>query len=153
MIDARRILYASLILSAAMMHGGTIPMASAQVPPATTAPEAPVRPDRLTGPEAWKALIGNSATGKTSDGLRTDYYGADGSIKTLMDSELKTGKWRLQNDRVCIEYPSTSDDDDEEDEEGETCYRVTINGNYAVFVDEDGGGWRLRILTGNPKDL
>lgn len=120
--------------------------------PAETPSDQPPKPQRLTGVEAWKSLVGNSATGRTSDGIRTEYYAPDGTIKTLVDSELKTGKWRLQNERVCILYPP-SDDEDEEDEDGETCYRVTINGNYVVFIDDGGEGWRLRIVPGNPKDL
>jgi hypothetical protein len=126
------------------------PSAWAQASPPADAVDT-AKPQRLTGKEAWSTLLGNSATGKTSEGMRTDYYGADGTIKTLTDSDLQTGKWRLQNDRVCIEYPSSGDDDEED--EGETCYRITINGSYVVFVDEEGGGWRLRILTGNPKNL
>jgi hypothetical protein len=140
------------VLGAANALAQPVPPVSEQAQPPAPLPAEPAKPRRLTGAEAWNSLLGNSATGKTSDGMRTDYYGADGTIKTLVDSELKTGKWRLQGERVCIEYPSTSDDDDDE-EEGETCYRITISGNFVVFLDDDGEGWRLRILQGNPKDL
>jgi hypothetical protein len=157
MTKTRSISFVPLLLAAAVaMAEGALaqpaPPAAEESQPPARIPAEPAKPRRLTGAEAWNSLLGNSATGKTSDGMRTDYYGADGTIKTLVDSELKTGKWRLQGERVCIEYPSTNDDDDDE-EEGETCYRVTISGNFVVFLDEDGEGWRLRILPGNPKDL
>lgn len=150
------------VVGAAVLMGGSgfaQPAQPAPPPPAAEtlapaqAPADPAKPRRLTGAEAWNSLLGNSATGKTSDGMRTDYYVADGTIKTLVDSELKTGKWRLQGEKVCIEYPSTGDDDDDDEEEGETCYRVTISSGFVVFLDDDGEGWRLRILAGNPKDL
>jgi hypothetical protein len=141
---------AALLLTAAPLG-----LASAQQtpqPPAEAPSDQPPKPKRLTGAEAWNLLVGNSATGRTSDGMRTEYYGADGVIRTLVASDLTTGKWRLQDDRVCIQYPP-GEDDDEEELEGETCYRVTINGNYVVFIDANGEGWRLRIVPGNPKDL
>lgn len=149
-MNVRRSLSACLVLAAALSWPAA-GLRAQQGAPAENPADQPVKPKRLAGAEAWSTLLGNSATGRTSEGMRTDYYGADGTIKTLIDSELQTGKWRLQNDRVCIEYPQSIDDDEEE--EGETCYRVTISGNFVVFLDNDGGGWRLRIVAGNPKDL
>jgi hypothetical protein len=35
----------------------------------------------------------------------------------------------------------------------ETCYRVAVTGNVVVFLDDDGEGFRLRVVRGNPKNL
>ena len=146
--------FATFVLAAAgagLASAQPAPPVPAQSP-AENPSDPPSKPKRLTGVEAWKSLVGNSATGRTGDGIRTDYYAPDGTIKTLVGVDLKTGKWRLEKERVCIQYPP-SEDEDEEEEEGETCYRVTINGSYVVFIDDNGEGWRLRVVAGNPKDL
>lgn len=121
-------------------------------PPAEAPAEPPAKGNRLSGAEAWKTLLGNSATGKTKDGMRADYYGADGTIKTQIDDDLQSGKWRLEGNRVCIEY-AQDDGDDDEDDDGETCYRISITGSVVIFLDDDGEGIRLRIVPGNPKKL
>ena len=142
----------ALAVPALLLAAAAAGPALGQAPPPAEAPaDQPQKPRRLTGVEAWNTLIGNSATGRTKEGTRTDYYAPDGTIKTLIGSELKTGKWRLDGEKVCLEYPQSDEDDDDEDDE--TCYKVTITGNYVIFLDDDGEGWRLRIVPGNPKDL
>lgn len=125
------------------------PAAAAVTPPpaaqASAAPAAAAAPRRLTGLDAWNALVGNTIAGKNSDGDPLfEFYTKDGVVKQLDDDETATGKWSVKAGKVCFEFP----DDDEE-----TCYKVTVDGNVATFTDDDGSGKRYEILTGNPKRL
>lgn len=120
----------------------TSPSVASAVPPAAAAPAAP---RRLTGLDAWNALVGNTIAGKNSDGDPLfEFYLKNGTVKQLDDDETATGKWSIKGGKVCFEFP----DDDEE-----TCYSVTVEGNIATFTDDDGGGKRYEILPGNPKRL
>ncbi len=114
-------------------------------PPARTAatPTIPQPAPRLTGLAAWNALLGNTITGKNDDGLLTEHYLPDGSVKSRTDDERSTGRWTVRGERVCFKFPK----DDEE------CYRVQVQDNVALFIDSDNKTWRYEILKGNPKQL
>lgn len=126
------------------------PPAAAQAAPPAVAQAAPpavaqAAPRRLTGLDAWNALVGNTIAGKNSDGDPfAEFYLKNGTVKQLDDDETATGKWSLKNGKVCFEFP----DDDEE-----TCYHITVEGNIATFTDDDGSGRRYEILAGNAKHL
>lgn len=128
------------------------PQASAAAVPGAVAaplqakPAAPaaVQTQRLTGLAAWNALVGNSISGKNSDGDDlTEYYLRNGTVKQLADDETATGKWAVRGEKVCFEYP----------DEDEDCYRITVDGDIATFSEDDGSGRRYKILRGNPKKL
>jgi hypothetical protein len=117
-------------------------VAPPKAPPAM-AQQAPVQ--KLTGLAAWSTLVGNTISGKDSDGLPlSEYYTADGLVKQLDDDETATGKWVARGDSVCFIFPG---------EKEETCYKVEVAGNIATFIDEDGDGKRYTILKGNAKNL
>lgn len=118
------------------------PSVASAAPPAAAAPAAT---RRLTGLDAWNALVGNTIAGKNSDGDPLfEFYLKNGTVKQLDDDETAIGKWSIKGGKVCFEFP----DDDEE-----TCYSVTVEGNIATFTDDDGNGKRYEILAGNPKRL
>ncbi|MBB4196910.1 hypothetical protein CCR94_12240 [Rhodoblastus sphagnicola] len=119
--------------------------ASAQMtaPPPAPAPNAPAQ--KLTGAAAWGALVGNTITGKDSDGLPlSEFYAPSGAVKQLDDDETATGKWILRGENVCFIFPG---------EKQETCYKLEVAGDVATFIDEDGDGKRYTILKGNAKNL
>ncbi|MCW2315926.1 hypothetical protein M2322_001470 [Rhodoblastus acidophilus] len=120
--------------------------------PMTAAPAAAPAPapavsgqTKLTGAAAWAALVGNTISGKDSDGLPlSEFYGPGGLVKQLDDDETATGKWILRGENVCFIFPG---------EKTETCYKLEVAGDAATFIDEDGDGKRYTILKGNPKNL
>ena len=89
-------------------------------------------------------MVGNTITGREEGKLLTEYYAADGSIKSMHGNELSTGQWALVGETVCVRYsgdPKTE------------CYRVEVSGDNATFLDRSGDGTRYRILKGNPRNL
>jgi len=118
---------------------------AAAVPPAPTQKAVPAPVQKLTGLAAWSALVGNTISGKDSDGLPlSEYYASNGVVKQLDDDETATGKWIARGDNVCFIFPG---------EKEETCYKVEVFGDVATFIDEDGDGKRYKILKGNAKNL
>ncbi len=130
------------------------PAASAESPAATSQPPAvvvapapaaapapalaagPAAPARLLGLAAWSQVVGNTITGREEGKLLTEYYAADGSIKSMHGNELSTGQWALVGETVCVRYsgdPKTE------------CYRVEVSGDSATFLDRSGDGTRYRM--------
>ena len=124
----------------------TAPAARPAPPAVAQAPAAaPAAPKKLTGLEAWSAIVGNTVEGKDSDGEElVEFYKPDGTLRQLNDGTVTSGKWALKGQKVCIEY-SNGDD--------ETCYQIEVFGDAATFTDDDGDGQRYKILPGNPKGL
>jgi hypothetical protein len=107
--------------------------------------QAPADAGKLTGLAAWSALVGNTITGKDTEGSPlSEFYAADGTVKQLDDDEVAAGKWAARGDKACFIFPG---------EKEETCYTVEVAGNVATFFDEDGDGKRYKILKGNAKKL
>ncbi|MCW2273251.1 hypothetical protein GJ654_03960 [Rhodoblastus acidophilus] len=129
---------------AAAADGSAPPLVSPMAaPPAQIAEPAPAQ--KLTGLAAWSALVGNTISGKDSDGLPlSEFYAPNGVVKQLDDDETATGKWILRGENVCFIFP---------DEKEESCYKVEVAGDIATFIDEDGDGKRYKILKGNAKNL
>ncbi len=111
-----------------------------------TPPQAPASDNApLAGKAAWTALLGNTITGRNSDGQTLfEYYRTDGSVQHLDDDGVMNGTWTLQGDRICIKL---ADDDDE------TCYEIALEGHVASFTGDDGKPWHYDVLQGNPKGL
>jgi hypothetical protein len=112
----------------------------AQGPASETAPAA----QKLVGVAAWKELVGNSISGEEDGKPLVEHYFADGTVKSMLGSDISTGKWALVGEAVCFQYP---------DEKEMECYRLEVAGNTATFTDRSGTGTRYEILKGNPKGL
>ena len=111
----------------------------------TPDPQAAPPPSKLTGLQAWAALVGNTVAGKDSDDEPLfEFYKPDGALKQLNGDTVTSGKWVLRGQKVCIVYSG---------ENGETCYQVEVFGDAATFADDDGDGQRYKILQGNAKGL
>jgi len=121
--------------------GADTPMRLAQAPAAT---DTALAPEKLLGVAAWNRLVGNSITGKEDDETLVEYYAPDGTAKSMLGTEISTGKWALVGETICFQYT-----DDKEME----CYRLEVMGNAVTFTDQEGTGTRYEILKGNPKGL
>lgn len=121
------------------------PAAAAPASPAPAA-AAPAPVGKLSGLDAWNALLGNTITGKSADGEElVEFYDKNGGVKQMLDNEVAEGKWSFKGGKVCFEFP---DDDDDP-----SCSGVTVDGDIATFIDEKGSGRRFTVLKGNPKKL
>lgn len=124
-------------------------MRYAQATPPAPAPQpqvnpAPVPAPKLTGAEAWKGLIGNTASGKLEGKEFADYYLADGTVKSMLDGETVVGKWALDGDNICFTYP----------DEPRECYAIKVVGDSITFTDKTGtSSVRALIQKGNAKNL
>ena len=115
----------------------------APAPAAPPAAAAPAESAKLSGLAAWNAIIGNTVTGKR-DGDDFDYYvKADGVIIWLDDGDIETGKWALEGQKICFTFPG-------EDKE---CLTISLDGDVINFLEDDGSGFRGKLLKGNPKKL
>jgi hypothetical protein len=112
--------------------------APAPAPSATPAPAA-----KVSGLAAWSLLVGNTVAGKIDGKDFAEFYLADGTVKTMEDSVLTTGKWTVEGAQVCFVYPK----------EDKACFALEVSGDDATFTDKSGSGIRLKILKGNPKNL
>lgn len=106
-----------------------------------TAPSSPA--GKVTGMAAWGQLVGNTVAGKVGGKDYAEFYQPDGTVKTMEDSELTTGKWSVEGDQVCFVYPK----------EDKACFTVEVAGDDVTFTEKSGTGIRLKILKGNPRNL
>jgi hypothetical protein len=111
-------------------------MAPAQTP-------APTEAGKASGIAAWSQLVGNTVTGRIDGKDYAEFYNPDGTVKTMEDSTLSTGKWALEGEKICFTYPK----------EGRECYGVEVAGDDVTFTEKGGKAYRLKILKGNPKNL
>ncbi|MCW5747587.1 MAG: hypothetical protein KIT36_15480 [Alphaproteobacteria bacterium] len=160
------ILWAAAILMAAvpasqaeMLHAQITPPAQPGAPPSQPVspaqPATPAQPGapvpqaapapqtKQTGMAAWSMLVGNTVTGRLDGREFADYYQADGTVKSMLDSQIVTGRWILDGDKVCFTYP----------DEPQECYGLEVSGDTATFTDKSGTGIRGQILKGNAKNL
>ena len=105
---------------------------------------SPSAPGKLAGRAAIEKLLGNTMTGTIEGAPYFAYYDKDGTVRMQVGSDTTTGKWTIDGDNLCEEYP---------DDEDETCYHLDIDDTGAVMTDEDGTAYKIEILPGNPKKL
>jgi len=98
---------------------------------------------KLSGAEAWNALVGNTLFAKIDGDEDYDFFAPDGEVRSLEGSDSSKGKWALEDAKVCFEYADAA----------KPCYLVEVSGDSAVLIDETGAGQRYKILKGNPKQL
>ena len=122
-------------------HGGAV--APAPVPAPVPAP-APAPSRKLKGLAAWSALVGNTVSGKSDDDDLFEFYAKNGTVKQMIAGETAEGKWAVRGQTVCFDYDNG---------DGETCYKVSIDGSKATFTDEDDTESVYDILPGNAKKL
>ena len=94
----------------------------------------------LTGPEIRTLIAGNTVKGP----YYTEYFAADGSIRGVEKGEKYTGKWRIDSDRLCVDFP----------DHGYTncAWIARQSGNDYAFMDGQFTNTRT-VLAGNPENL
>ena len=107
-------------------------------------PPSPPAEGKLTGRAAIEKLIGNTMSGTAQGSPYFAFYDPNGTVRMQSGSDLQSGKWTIDGDDLCEEYP---------DDEDETCYHIELDGNSGVMTDEDGTAYKIEILPGNPKKL
>lgn len=114
---------------------------------AAPAPASPTPPPpaagKMGGMAAWSQLVGNTVAGQIDGKDFAEFYMADGTVKTMQESELVTGKWAVEGEQVCFVYPK----------EDKACFTIEVAGDDVSFTDKSGTAIRLKILKGNPKNL
>jgi hypothetical protein len=99
---------------------------------------------KVEGRAAIDKLIGNTMTGTIESAPYFAFYDPSGTVKMQVGSDVGTGKWTIDGDRLCEEFP---------EDEDETCYHLELDGNNGTMTDEDGSVYKIEILPGNPKKL
>ncbi len=126
-------------------HGGAAaPAAPAPAPAAPAPAPLPAPAKKLKGLAAWSALLGKTVTGKSDDDELFEFYNKNGTVKQMIAGETAEGKWVVRGQTVCFDYDNG---------DGETCYKVSIDGGKATFTDEDDTESVYDILPGNAKKL
>lgn len=112
-------------------------------------PALPLRADdgppaKLEGAAAWQSIVGNTIVTTSKTGAYTEFFEAGGAVRHVDGEGKASGKWALQGDKVCFDYP---------DEDDHTCVTLQVTGSKGIFIDEDGGKDLFDILPGNAKNL
>jgi hypothetical protein len=121
------------------LRGAVAGCVQASGPAQTPAPTA----GKATGMAAWSQLVGNTVAGRVDGKDYAEFYQPDGTVKTMEDSVLTTGKWALEGERICFVYPK----------EDKACFTVEVAGDEVTFTEKAGKAYRLKVLKGNPKNL
>ena len=107
-------------------------------------PAGAVAGAKLSGAEAGMSLVGNTLAGKYDGGMTHEHYNKDGTSVFLDDDGSKAkGKWSIEGQKLCTKYKG--DDKD--------CYGIERIGDAVTLTDAKGKAYKLKVLSGNPKDL
>jgi hypothetical protein len=97
----------------------------------------------LGGAEAALSISGNTLVGRFEGEVVYELYRKDGRTALLEGSDISTGKWSIEGEKLCTKYP----DEDKE------CYTVRRRGDEVTLTGATGKAYRLTLVPGNPKDL
>jgi hypothetical protein len=105
---------------------------------------SPSAEGKVTGRAAIDKLIGNTMSGMAQGSPYFAFYDPNGTVRMQTGSDLQAGKWSIDEDNLCEEFP---------DDEDESCYHLELEGTSGVMTDEDGTAYKIEIIPGNPKKL
>jgi hypothetical protein len=91
----------------------------------TAAPSA-VGHGELTGSQIHAAIVGKYVTDDHHWGHK---YFPDGRVERLENERLKSARWSIKNDRLCLLQPEISKDEP-------ICYRVVRDGRELQYLDD-----------------
>jgi len=97
----------------------------------------------LSGPEAAMSIVGNTLAGKYDGDMTYELYNKDGSSVFLDGGEKSKGKWSIEGQKVCTKYKGEDKD----------CYGIERTADAVTLTDAKGKAYKLKVLSGNPKDL
>nr|WP_315540446.1 hypothetical protein [uncultured Comamonas sp.] len=91
-----------------------------------TAASAAVGHGELTGSQIHAAIVGKYVTDDHHWGHK---YFPDGRVERLENERLKSARWSIKNDRLCLLQPEISKDEP-------ICYRVVRDGRELQYLDD-----------------
>jgi hypothetical protein len=141
----------ALSVAAALVAGSGAALAQAApapaAPSAVTPSEPPAMsdPKQLTGLAAWEKVVGNSISGMVEGRAFAEYYSKDGTVKFRIDGKTSTGRWLVDGDGICFEYPG----------DPRECFRLTLSdGKEVIWTDGKGViDTRGTLAEGNAENL
>lgn len=86
----------------------------------------------LTGNQIQEKIIGHEISGIEDGVSYTEKFLPNGTIVGKESNNKYTGKWKINNNKLCIIF------DDDDDDEWE-CNSVSISGNKITWHDSEGG--------------
>ena len=138
---------AAVLLTVLLVGNDASGLAQTPTPAATpdsAAPSAPADAPALKGPAAWHLLVGNTVVAEAHSGGYTEYYNSDGSLTHLDKDGRSSGKWSIEGQKVCFDFP---------DEDDRSCVEVETDGKTGTFTDEDAARDTFQVLPGDAKGL
>jgi hypothetical protein len=139
----RLVIWSVLVLAASVCSYAQTPVQT----PATTPADPPAASDKanLTGLAAWDKVVGNTLVGMVEGRAFVEYYGKDGVSKFRIDGKVSVGRWQIQDDQVCFEYPG----------DPKECFRLTLTDGVNVTWSDGKGliDTRGTLSQGNPENL
>jgi hypothetical protein len=115
--------------------------------PQTPRPSDPLAaaPRELKGLAAWQVLAGNTIVGTVEGRAFAEFYDRDGTVKLRVAGKLAVGRWTVNGDQVCFEYPG----------DPRECLRpVVVDGSEVTWFNAQGGiDNRGTLRPGNPENL
>lgn len=91
-----------------------------------TAVSAAVGHGELTGSQIHAAIVGKYVTDEHHWGHK---YFPDGRVERLENERLKSARWSIKNNRLCLLQPEISKDEP-------VCYRVARDGRELQYLDD-----------------
>nr|WP_314708019.1 hypothetical protein [uncultured Comamonas sp.] len=91
-----------------------------------TAASAAVGHGELTGSQIHAAIVGKYVTDEHHWGHK---YFPDGRVERLENERLKSARWSIKNDRLCLLQPEISKNEP-------ICYRVARDGQELQYLDD-----------------
>ena len=138
------ILAGFLLANVALLGSSSLSSAASAAEQNTAAIDSPASVAKATGAAAWQQVVGNTIIAQARGGGYTEYYAPDGGVTHLDKDGRSKGRWTLEHDRVCFEFP---------EEDDRSCVTVEMEGSKGTFVDEDAERDAFDVLPGNAKGL
>ncbi len=139
------LIFRAAVLAVAVAVSLSAPSAQAPRSPAQPAepPAAEVR--ELAGIAAWQKLVGNTIVGAVEGRSFAEFYGRDGTVKLRVAGKVATGRWTVDGEMVCFEYPG----------DPRECLRpMLVDGSDVTWLNPQGGiDNRGTLKPGNPENL
>lgn len=132
-----------LALAAAAVSAVVLCLAEASAQAPADQPRVEVR--ELSGAAAWEKLVGNTIVGTVEGRRFAEFYGRDGTVKLRVAGKVAVGKWSVEADNVCFEYPG----------DPRECLKPTLGeGGDVTWLNGQGGiDNRGTLKPGNAENL
>lgn len=113
--------------------------------PAPSDPPAISAKQDVSGRAAWEKVVGNTIVGTVDGKPFVEFYARDGVLKFRFEGKLSVGRWQLDGELVCFEYPG----------DPKECFQLTLtDGTNVTWTDNKGViDTRGTLAQGNSENL